>query len=143
MLSAWGSPYGDSELSFHKRIGQAYCPDRLNHNVVGENEMNVNDLQTLIDCLDLGGMTGRAAMKYVGQTCIMSILEHRGAAKLLAAKLGFANSGALSVATADLGWRVAGTRDDAGMGTSKPRGNVKIKGSLPAKTSAAIAMVLG
>src|SRR5574343_275846 len=141
MLSAWGSPYGDSELSFHKRIGQAYCPDRLNHNVVGENEMNVKELKSMIDVLDLGGLTGRDAMRFVGQACIMSLLGHRGAAKLLAEKLGFASSGVLSVATAEMGWRVAGTRDaDGGNKTAK---NVKIKGNLPSKTSAAIAKVLG
>src|SRR5574343_1100833 len=136
MLSAWGSPYGDSELSFHKRIGQAYCPDRLNHNVVGENEMNVNELKSMIDGLDLGGHTGREAMRFVGKDKIMSILANRGAAALLAARLGFAHSGVLSVATADLGWRESGTRDhDGGMGTSKPRA---VKGNLPSKTSAAI-----
>src|SRR5574343_66568 len=104
--------------------------------------MNAKELKDLIDGLSLGGFQGRAAMKFVGRETIMSILANRGAAALLAEKLGFANSGVLSVATADLGWRTAGTRDHDGMGT-KPRGNVKIKGSLPSKTSAAIAMVLG
>ena len=106
--------------------------------------MNVNaeNVKDVIDSLDLGGMTGRDAMRHIGRETIMAILSVRGAAKLLSEKLGFANSGAISVATADLGWREAGTRDDGGMGTTKPRA-VKIKGSLPSKTSAAIAIVIG
>lgn len=106
--------------------------------------LNAENVKDVIDNLDLGGMTGRDAMRHIGRETIMAILSVRGAAKLLSVKLGFANSGALSVATADLGWRQASTRDDAGMGTTKPRGTTppKIKGSLPFKTANAIAKVL-
>src|SRR5574343_1930464 len=78
-------------------------------------------------------------MKAMGQELVMSILEVRGATKLFAEFCGFANPGVVSVATADLGWRVAGTRGS----NSGGNGNVKIKGTLPYKTAFAIARVHG
>ena len=106
--------------------------------------MNVNDenVKYVIDGLDLGGLSGREAMRYVGRETIMEILAVRGAGKLLAEKLGMANSGVLSVATADMGWREANTRNNDGMSTAKRSRNVKISGSLPFKTALAVARVL-
>ena len=67
-----------------------------------------------IAALNLNGLVRRAAMEKIGKETIMGILQERGAAKILAEKLGFANSGALSVATGDLGWREVSTRNGNG-----------------------------
>ena len=67
-----------------------------------------------IAAMNLNGLVRRAAMEKIGKETIMGILQERGAAKILAEKLGFANSGALSVATGDLGWREVSTRNGNG-----------------------------
>ena len=71
-----------------------------------------------IAALNMGGLVRRAAMEKIGKEAIMGILQERGAAKILAEKLGFANSGALSAATGALGWREVSTRT-AGNGESE------------------------
>lgn len=96
--------------------------------------------QEKINALNLNGLVRRAAMEAIGKDIIMGILAERGAAKALAEKLGFANSGALSVATGDLGWREVGHREN-GETESKPESSPKqtvkrTKGVLPTVTAA-------
>lgn len=103
--------------------------------------------QEKIDALNLNGKVRRAAMEVIGKDVIMGILQERGAAKILAEKLGFANSGALSVATGDLGWRGVSTRTGNGESENK-ESKVVVKRAakcvLPAVTAAwAIAQLQG
>ena len=102
------------------------------------NFKTLQDVESFLSSFDRRGLTGRELMKAMGQEVVMSLLEVRGATKLVAEFCGFANPGVVSVATADLGWRVAGTR-----GPSGSSGTVKVKGSLPYKTAFAVAKVIG
>src|SRR5574343_20377 len=102
------------------------------------NFKTLQDVESFLSSFDRHGLTGRELMKSMGQELVMSILDVRGATKLFAEFCGFANPGVVSVATADLGWRVAGTRGPSGSSTT-----VKIKGALPYKTAFAIARVHG
>lgn len=94
--------------------------------------------QEKIAALNLNGKVRREAMQEIGQDTIMSILSERGSAKALAEKLQFANSGALSVATGDLGWREVGHRDngDGEVEGEKKPAKQRAKGVLPATTAA-------
>src|SRR5574343_474366 len=109
---------------------------------LGVNKMNtfktVQDVQAYLDGFSKNGLDGRDLMRAVGQETMMNMIAVRGASAVISAWLGFSNSGVLSVATADLGWRIAGTR-----GPSGSSGTVKVKGSLPYKTAFAVAKVIG
>lgn len=98
----------------------------------------VQDVQAYLDGFSKNGLDGRDLMRAVGQETMMNMIAVRGASAVISAWLGFSNPGVLSVATADLGWRVAGTR-----GPSGSSGTVKVKGSLPYKTAFAVAKVIG
>lgn len=91
--------------------------------------------QEKIEALNLNGLVRRAAMEKIGKDTIMNILAERGTAKLLAEKLGFANSGALSVATGDLGWREIGHRENgAEKQENAPKTVKRMKGIIPSVT---------
>lgn len=87
-----------------------------------------------INTLNLNGLLRKAAMEKIGKDTIMGILAERGTAKLLAEKLGFANSGALSVATGDLGWREVGHRGDSEKQENAPKTVKRMKGIIPSVT---------
>ena len=98
----------------------------------------LDEVKAFLNGFDKKGLDGRDLMRAIGQDTMMAMIAVRGSSAFIAEWLGFSNPGVLSVATADLGWRVAGTR-----GPSGSSGTVKVKGSLPYKTAFAVAKVIG
>lgn len=99
----------------------------------------LDEVKAFLNDFDKKGLDGRDLMRAIGQDTMMAMIAVRGSSAFIAEWLGFSNPGVLSVATADMGWRVAGTRGS----NSGGNGNVKIKGTLPYKTAFAIARVHG
>lgn len=98
----------------------------------------LDEVKAFLNDFDKKGLDGRDLMRAIGQDTMMAMIAVRGSSAFIAEWLRFSNPGVLSVATADLGWRVAGTR-----GPSGSSGTVKVKGSLPYKTAFAVAKVIG